>query len=134
MSLNHISRSRPRLTTTSRSFISLTQGGLILDTPGMREVQIADCKEGLASTFADIEQYARQCRFNNCQHNSEPGCAVQQALDKKELDQRRFMNYKKLLREQVLNSASISEKRATDKALSKYYDTTQSQSLKLKGW
>jgi len=122
-----------RHTTTSRSLISLSKGGLILDTPGMREIQIADCKEGLASTFADIEHYARQCRFNDCQHNSEPGCSVQQALDKRELDQRRLMNYKKLLREEALNSASLSEKRASDKALSKYYETTQSQSLKLKG-
>jgi len=122
-----------RHTTTSRSLIRLSKGGLILDTPGMREIQIADCKAGLASTFADIEQYARQCRFNDCQHNSEPGCAVQQALDKGELDQRRLMNYKKLLREEALNSASLSEKRANDKALSKYYETTQSQSLKLKG-
>jgi len=122
-----------RHTTTSRSLISLRKGGLILDTPGMREIQIADCKEGLASTFADIEQYARKCRFNDCLHNNEPGCAVQLAIDSEELNQRRLMNYKKLLRENALNSASLSEKRANDKALSKYYETTQSQSLKLKG-
>tara|TARA_R110001599_G_scaffold9374_3_gene46323 strand:- start:100 stop:1131 length:1032 start_codon:yes stop_codon:yes gene_type:complete len=122
-----------RHTTTSRSLINLSKGGLILDTPGMREIQIVDCKEGLASTFADIEQYQRQCRFNDCQHSSEPGCAVQKALDKGLLDQRRLMNYKKLLREETLNSASLSEKRAYDKARSKYHEATQSQSLKLKG-
>jgi ribosome biogenesis GTPase len=122
-----------RHTTTSRSLIGLSGGGLILDTPGMREIQIVDCKEGLANTFADIEQYATHCRFNDCKHNSEPGCAVQQAIENEELEQRRLMNYKKLLREEALNSASLSEKRANDKALSKYYETTQSQSSKLKG-
>ncbi len=122
-----------RHTTTSRSLICLSNGGLILDTPGMREIQIADCKDGLASTFADIEQYARQCRFSDCQHNSEPGCAVQQAIEVGDLDQRRLINYMKLLREEALNTASLSERRANDKALSKYYEKTQSQALKLKG-
>ena len=63
-----------RHTTTSRSLIPLAVGGLILDTPGMREIQLVDCKEGIATTFADIEAYAKQCRFSDCQHQKEPGC------------------------------------------------------------
>ena len=62
-----------RHTTTRRSLISLGERGMILDTPGMREIQIADCKEGIATTFADIEAYAAQCKFGDCQHRAEPG-------------------------------------------------------------
>jgi ribosome biogenesis GTPase len=125
--------SKGRHTTTRRSLISLHQGGLILDTPGMREIQLADCKEGISSTFADIEAYAEQCRFSDCRHNGEPGCAVQGALDSGELEQRRLDNYKKLLREDALNSASLSERRASDKALGRFYKTTLIETSKLKG-
>ncbi len=106
---------------------------MILDTPGMREIQIADCKEGIATTFADIETYAEQCKFSDCQHQAEPGCAVQQAIVSGDLDQRRLNNYLKLLREEAFNSASLSERRSSDKALGKYYKHTLSEAHKLKG-
>lgn len=122
-----------RHTTTRRSLISLGAGGMILDTPGMREIQIADCKEGIATTFADIEAYAEQCKFSDCQHQAEPGCAVQQAIVSGDLDQRRLNNYLKLLREEAFNSASLSERRSSDKALGKYYKHTLSEAHKLKG-
>lgn len=125
--------SKGRHTTTRRSLISLSEGGLILDTPGMREIQLADCKEGIATTFADIEHYAEQCRFSDCMHHCEPGCAVQQAVQSGELDQRRLNNYLKLLREEALNSASLSQRRADDKALGKFYKQTLSEAQKLKG-
>jgi len=122
-----------RHTTTRRSLISLGAGGMILDTPGMREIQIADCKEGIATTFADIEAYAEQCKFSDCQHQAEPGCAVQQAIVSGDLDQRRLNNYLKLLREEAFNSSSLSERRSSDKALGKYYKHTLSEAHKLKG-
>jgi ribosome biogenesis GTPase len=122
-----------RHTTTRRSLISLDAGGMILDTPGMREIQIADCKEGIATTFSDIETYAQQCKFSDCQHQAEPGCAVQQAIVTGDLDQRRLNNYLKLLREEAYNSASLSERRSSDKALGKYYKNTLSEAHKLKG-
>ena len=122
-----------RHTTTGRSLISLSAGGVILDTPGMREIQIADCKEGIATTFADIEAYAEQCKFGDCQHQTEPDCAVQQAIISGDLVQRRLNNYLKLLREEALNSATLSERRSSDKALGKYYKHTLSQAQKLKG-
>jgi len=122
-----------RHTTTRRSLISLSAGGVILDTPGMREIQIADCKEGIATTFADIESFAEQCKFGDCQHQTEPGCAVQQAIISGDLEQRRLNNYLKLLREEALNSATLSERRSSDKALGKYYKNTLSQAQKLKG-
>jgi ribosome biogenesis GTPase len=101
-----------RHTTTRRSLITLASGGLILDTPGIREIQLTDCKTGLSITFADIERYAAKCRFNNCQHQVEPHCAVQQAIKSGDLDQRRLSNYLKLRQEEVLNSASFSKKRS----------------------
>jgi ribosome biogenesis GTPase len=122
-----------RHTTTRRSLISLGERGMILDTPGMREIQMADCKEGIATTFADIEAYAAQCKFGDCQHQAEPGCAVQQAIVSGDLEQRRLNNYLKLLREEAFNSATLSERRSSDKALAKYYKHTLSQTQKLKG-
>ncbi|MDF1683927.1 MAG: ribosome small subunit-dependent GTPase A [Legionellaceae bacterium] len=122
-----------RHTTTRRSLIMLASGGLILDTPGIREIQLAECKTGISVTFADIERYAAQCRFNNCQHQVEPNCAVQQAIKSGDLEQRRLTNYLKLRQEEMLNSASLSEKRASGKALSKYHKRTQHQARNLKG-
>ena len=122
-----------RHTTTRRSLISLSAGGVILDTPGMREIQIADCREGIATTFADIERFAQQCKFGDCQHQTEPGCAVQQAIISGDLEQRRLNNYLKLLREEAFNSATLSERRSSDKALGKYYKHTLSEAQKLKG-
>jgi ribosome biogenesis GTPase len=125
--------SKGRHTTTRRSLMALKGGALILDTPGMREIQLADCKEGISNTFADIEQLARQCRFLDCQHQSEPGCAIQKALKNEDLDPRRLTNYQKLLKEDALNSANLAERRASDKALGKYYKTTLAQAALLKG-
>ena len=122
-----------RHTTTRRSLISLGAKGVILDTPGMREIQMADCKEGIATTFADIEALAEQCKFGDCQHQTEPGCAVQQAISSGELNQRRLNNYLKLLREESFNSATLSERRSSDKALGKFYKHTLSEAQKLKG-
>ena len=122
-----------RHTTTRRSLISLGGRGMILDTPGMREIQIADCKEGIATTFADIEAYAEQCKFSDCRHQSEPGCAVQRAIASGELEQRRLNNYLKLLREEAFNSASLSERRSSDKALGKFYKQTLAETQKFKG-
>ena len=122
-----------RHTTTRRSLIAMPRGGLILDTPGMRELQLADAREGIAATFADIEALAEQCRFVDCQHQQEPGCAVRRAVESGEIDQRRLDNYLKLLREEALNSASLSEKRARDRATGKYYKRTLAESQKLKG-
>ena len=122
-----------RHTTTSRSLVSIPSGGMILDTPGMRELQLADCKEGISATFHDIEELAISCRFANCQHQTEPHCAVRHAVNSGELEQRRLDSYLKLLREEQMNSASLAEKRAKNKALGKYYKRTLSESHKLKG-
>ena len=90
---------RGRHTTTHRELILLESGGLLIDTPGMRELQLWDASEGLTDNFADIEAIARHCYFNDCQHEREPNCAVKGALESGELDAHRFENYKKMQKE-----------------------------------
>lgn len=90
---------RGKHTTTHRELFLLPTGGLIIDTPGMRELQIWAGDDALDETFADVEQLAQQCRFRDCQHDSEPGCAVRQALDNGSLSSLRLLNYQKLHRE-----------------------------------
>lgn len=122
-----------RHTTTSRSLIAMKNGGLLLDTPGMREIQLADAREGIAATFADIEALASRCRFADCQHQAEPGCAVLAAIDAGELDQRRLDNYMKLLREESRNTASLAEQRKASKAQGKFYKQVMVDTKKLRG-
>jgi len=107
--------SKGRHVTTARSLHRITAGGWLLDTPGMRELQLADCEEGLAVTFTDIASLAEHCRFGDCRHDGEPGCAVQDAIDRGELDARRLASYRKLEREQALNAATLAEKHARDR-------------------
>lgn len=112
---------RGRHTTTSRSLHLMPTGGLLLDTPGMRELQLVDCQQGITHTFAEITELSSQCRFANCQHHSEPGCAVNAAITSGDLDQRRLENYDKLLREQARNSETLAQKRNKDKNLGRFY-------------
>jgi ribosome biogenesis GTPase len=91
--------SRGRHTTTHRELVLLPGGGLVLDTPGMRELGLWDSDAGLSATFADIEALAEDCRFHDCAHVSEPGCAVHAALDRGELDPDRWRSFQKLQRE-----------------------------------
>ena len=90
---------RGRHTTTHRELILLPNGSLIIDTPGMREIQIWARENSLQSTFEDIETLAQKCRFRNCQHGQEPGCAIQEALQSGNLDYSRFLSYQKLQKE-----------------------------------
>jgi ribosome biogenesis GTPase len=87
---------RGQHTTRHRELILMPNGALVLDTPGIRELQLWDAEEGVEATFDDIEEIAAQCRFSDCQHQSEPHCAVRQALENGTLDQKRFENYLKL--------------------------------------
>jgi ribosome biogenesis GTPase / thiamine phosphate phosphatase len=71
---------RGRHTTTSRELFPLPGGGFVIDTPGMREMGLWDAEEGLAAAFADVEAAAERCRFRDCRHEDEPGCAVREAI------------------------------------------------------
>ncbi|AJR06078.1 ribosome small subunit-dependent GTPase A [Photobacterium gaetbulicola] len=124
--------SKGRHTTTSRSLHFMPSGAVLIDTPGMRELQLTDCESGVHETFADIEALSKHCRFSDCQHQSEPGCAIQQALESGEVDERRLHNYFKLLREQARNTATLSELRNKDKQFGKMCRSVQSQNRKHK--
>lgn len=88
-----------RHTTTHRELIKLAQGGLLIDTPGMRELQLWDTEEGLSQSFSDVEALTEGCRFSDCQHSNEPGCAIRQAILNGNLDEARFNSYIKLQKE-----------------------------------
>ena len=108
-----------RHTTTARSLHLLTQGGLLLDSPGMRELQLGDCEEGVAALFAEIETVARGCRFSDCRHQGEAGCAVEAADQRGEFDPRRLANYLKFRSEQQRTAETLEQKRRKEKQFSK---------------
>lgn len=90
---------RGRHTTTHRQLFLLPSGAIMMDTPGMRELQLWETESGWHTAFGDIEQLAAQCRFRDCRHDTEIGCAVKQALEDQSLDRRRYANYLKTRKE-----------------------------------
>jgi ribosome biogenesis GTPase / thiamine phosphate phosphatase len=90
---------RGRHTTTSRQLLRLPGGALLVDTPGLREIQLWDADEGIEEAFADVDELAAGCRFNDCAHRREPGCAVQAAIDEGRLPRERLQSYRALQRE-----------------------------------
>lgn len=107
-----------RHTTTHRELMRLPTGGMLIDTPGMREIQMWSSDRGLQETFEDIELLAQQCRFRDCQHDREPGCALQAAIENGTLDEQRFLSYQKLQKElqylcakQEQNASLVEKKR-----------------------
>jgi len=108
---------RGRHTTTHRELFLLASGALVMDTPGMRELQLWEANEGWQQTFSDIEQLAENCRFRDCKHDREAGCAVLDALQTGELDPKRLANYRKTAKE--LAHLARKEKSAVAKASSK---------------
>lgn len=110
---------RGRHTTTRRELHQIPGGCLVLDTPGMRELQLTDAASGIASVFEDIEALAADCRFRDCQHETEPGCSVQAAIEDGRLDAGRLTRWRKLRAEDVFNSASLAERREKDREFGK---------------
>lgn len=88
-----------RHTTAHRQLVLLPAGGVVIDTPGLRQVGLFAVAEGIDRVFDDVEQCAARCRFNDCEHRTEPGCAVLAAIDSGELDERRLVSWRKLQRE-----------------------------------
>lgn len=115
--------SRGRHTTTRRQLRFLPNGCAILDTPGMRELQLADVEQGIAELFDDLTELSHQCRFRDCQHDTEPGCAVLAALDAGDIDRARLDRWKKLAAEDRFNTASLAQRRSSDKAFGKMVRT-----------
>lgn len=108
-----------RHTTTRRQLHVVPGGCLVLDTPGMRELQLTDAASGIEDVFADLHDLATRCRFSDCRHEMEPGCAVQAAVEAGEIDTARLGRWRKLVAEEAFNSASLAERRSKDKAFGK---------------
>lgn len=111
--------SKGRHTTTHRQLIRLKCGAMIIDTPGMRELGMWDVSEGLADAFADVEQYIGTCRFSDCTHNTEPGCAIKAAIECGELDVSRWESYRKLKEEAAPQEEILRRKREWSKGVAK---------------
>ncbi len=120
---NEISKStgKGKHTTSRRELIVLDNGPILIDTPGMRELGITESDVGIENTFRQLTRIAANCRFADCSHSGEPGCAVKQAIEAGQLDRGALENYNKLSREAWHLSSSIAEKRKKDKDLGKLY-------------
>ena len=110
---------RGRHTTTHRQLIRLNSGVLIIDTPGMRELGMWENSEGLEDAFADVEQYLGRCRFSDCTHSREPGCAIRAALAAGELDPARWKSWQKLKAEAPDRDELLRRKREWSKSVAK---------------
>ena len=110
---------RGKHVTTHRELIVLESGGVVIDNPGMREVGITDSPNALETTFEQIYELAEECKFNDCTHQNEKGCAIRAALESGELQEETYENFMKLERERAHFSASVHEKRKRDKAFGK---------------
>lgn len=122
---------RGRHTTSHRQLILLDSGVMIIDTPGMRELGMWDVSEGLEQSFADVEQYLGQCKFSDCRHQSEPGCAVRNAISRGQLAQERWESYLRLNAEARFSSDKagyLREKQQWHKEISKKIKAMQTPS------
>ncbi len=109
-----------RHTTTRRHLIVLANGGLLIDMPGMRELGILSAGEGIDDSFADILELASGCRFADCSHNKEPGCAIRTAIEDGSLNPGHYQSYLKLKAESEFNEMSYVDKRKKDRAFGKF--------------
>jgi ribosome biogenesis GTPase len=109
-----------RHTTTRRQLIVLEGGVLLIDMPGMRELGMLGVGEGLDETFADIGELAKNCRFTDCGHSSEPGCAVRAAIERHDLSEERLQVYLKLQKESAFHDLSYVERRKKDRDFGRF--------------
>ena len=112
--------SKGRHTTTHRQLITLQSGVMIIDTPGMRELGMWDASEGLADAFSDVEAFLGRCRFSDCRHEREPGCAIKAAIASGELDASRWDSYRKLKEEAVDRDEMMRRKNEWAKGVAKF--------------
>lgn len=121
---------RGRHTTTHRHLHIIPGRCAVLDTPGMRELQLMDAETGVADVFADLFELSTQCKFNNCSHETEPSCAVRAAIDDGTIDQTRANRWKKLIAEERHTSATMAQRKTKDKVLGKTIRAIQKKNRK----
>jgi len=109
-----------RHTTTRRQLIVLEGGALLIDMPGMRELGMLGVGEGLDGAFADVAELAKNCRFADCGHSSEPGCAVRAAIERRDLSEERLQSYFKLRKESAFHDLSYVERRKKDRDFGRF--------------
>ena len=114
-------------TTARRHLLLLDCGAMLIDTPGMRELGLVGTSDGMDTTFMDISDYSAQCRFPDCTHTQEPGCAVLMAVENGELSEDRYQNYIKLKKEAEYHSLSYVEKRKKDRAFGRFVKSVMKQ-------
>lgn len=112
-------------TTSRRQLLVLDNGAMLIDTPGMRELGLLGASDGVESSFPDIHGLAAQCRFSNCTHTQEPGCAVRAAIDDGELSEDRIQSYLKLQKESEYHDLSYAEKRKKDRDFGRFIKSVQ---------
>ncbi|GET24938.1 ribosome small subunit-dependent GTPase A [Prolixibacter sp. NT017] len=127
------STNKGRHVTSHRELTILENGGILIDNPGMREVGIADTTSGLETTFDDIMSLAQHCRFKDCTHTSEAGCAVLGAVEKGEIEEQAYENYMKMEREKNHFESTVAERRKKDKQFGKILKDYQKKDMKNKG-
>jgi ribosome biogenesis GTPase len=116
-----------RHTTTRRQLIMLPNGAMLIDMPGMRELGLMGAGEGITDTFADIHALAAQCRYPDCTHGGEPGCAVRAAIERQELSEAHLRNYQKLRKESEFHDLSQQERRKKDRAFGRFLHNYKKQ-------
>ncbi len=121
---------RGRHTTTHRELLMLPSGAMVIDTPGMRELGILGADEGLSAAFSDVEELAKRCRFFNCTHRTEPGCAIQEALKTGKLDGTRYESFRALERENGAAARRAKEVRLREKSGTKQQSRPRDKSYK----
>jgi len=122
-----------RHTTTRRQLIVLEGGSLLIDMPGMRELGMLGVSEGLDDTFADIGELAKRCRFTDCSHSAEPGCAVRAAIERHDLSEERLRDYLKLSKESAFHDLSYAERRKKDRDFGRFVQSTMKHKAKRRG-
>jgi len=115
------SDAKGRHTTTNRALRPTLHGGWLIDTPGMRELRLLDAEEGIEDVFSDVVELTTRCKFRDCAHEGEPGCAVQGAIDAGTLDPARLARWRKLEAESRFNTQSVADARARARALNRTY-------------
>jgi len=116
--------SKGKHTTTSRELVQLECGAMLLDTPGMRELGNMSVDSGIDETFSEILELSQSCRFGNCSHSNEKGCAILAAINEGSLSEQRYKNYMKMKKESAFNEMSYSEKRKKDKNFGRLIKST----------
>jgi ribosome biogenesis GTPase len=113
------STNRGRHVTSHRELIILENGGILIDNPGMKEVGIADTTSGLETTFDNIISLSQKCKFKDCTHISEFGCAIVEAVEQGEVDRSSYENYLRLEREKAYFESTVAQRRKRDKEFGK---------------